>query len=160
MTRCNAMVDTSIRLHSFCYTHLPLSHIESIDLGNNEFTGSIPAEVGQWNRLEYLSVNNNNLQGQIPMNIGMLTSLKTLKVNSNMLTGVVPASISNMINLKSLQLYENDLSGVFPESVLQLQNLGKDSKTNICVFLSFEQKSCNSNTLLHSMKSITQKFYL
>ena len=49
-----------------------------LNLGGQELSGPIPAEIGNLTNLETLMLNDNNLSGNIPSSIGNLTQLKVL----------------------------------------------------------------------------------
>ena len=69
---------SSVYLLTYGYfLFISLFDLESIDLSDNQFHGSIPKAVGMLSRLEYLSFNNNKFSGQIPASIGLLSSLST-----------------------------------------------------------------------------------
>lgn len=64
--------------------------------------------------LTQLWLHGNQFTGSIPDNIGDLTSLKDLNLNSNQLVGLVPDSLANM-KLNILDLNNNLLMGPIPE---------------------------------------------
>ncbi|KAL6312224.1 hypothetical protein AAG906_020189 [Vitis piasezkii] len=55
----------------------------------NNFTGTIPASLGNISKLEWLSLGENNLHGIIPDEIGNL-NLQAISLNQNHLTGSIP----------------------------------------------------------------------
>ncbi|CBI20184.3 unnamed protein product, partial [Vitis vinifera] len=55
-----------------------LSHLRSLVLYRNHFSGFIPKEIGRLKMLELLDLRNNNLSGRIPAEIRMMPSLKHL----------------------------------------------------------------------------------
>ena len=59
----------TISLFFFCH---------EIDKGNNEFTGSIPTEVGLLTNLLYLDLSKNKFEGSIPSDFDSLTLLEYL----------------------------------------------------------------------------------
>ena len=93
---------------------------DSLDLSNNQLTGSIPPEIGNLTNLTWLLLHNNELTGSIPPEIGNLTNLEYLWLYSNQLTGEIPSEIGNMTNLEGLNLYDNQLTGEIPESICDL----------------------------------------
>lgn len=90
--------------------------VVSLDLANNNLTGSIPAEIGNLTALRYLGLNVNNLSGEIPPSIGNLTSLDYLYLSVNQLSGPIPAEIGNISTLRAIWLAENQLTGPIPSS--------------------------------------------
>lgn len=62
-----------------CLSHLIRSlffYLESLNLNDNKFSGTIPTVIGGLRSLEYLSIQGNDLVGQIPSEIGLLTILR------------------------------------------------------------------------------------
>lgn len=125
----------------------PRNSLKVLYLQNNEFTGPIPASLGNCSKLESLDLSFNYLNGTIPSSLGSLSNLrdlilwlnqlhglipeelmyiKTLKnliLDFNVLSGSIPSSLSNCTSLKWLSLSNNQLSGEIPSSFGQLTNL-------------------------------------
>ena len=105
---------------------------DSLDLGYNQLTGSIPPEIGNLTNLTYLNLRSNQLTGSIPPDIGYLTNLNFLYLGSNGLTGSIPSEIGNLTNLTHLDLSDNQLTGLIPESICDLTlNLSSNSSFRI-----------------------------
>ena len=60
---------------------------DTLNLSNNQLTGSIPPEIGNLTNLTYLRLDDNQLTGPIPPEIGNLTNMTYLNLESNQLTG-------------------------------------------------------------------------
>ncbi|KAH9803647.1 Leucine Rich Repeat family protein expressed [Citrus sinensis] len=67
-----------------------------------------------WPRLRTLNLGNNNFTGSLPMSIGTLTSLRSLNLRNNRLSGVIPTSFKNFSILEALDVGENELVGSIP----------------------------------------------
>ncbi|KAK7816646.1 receptor-like protein eix1, partial [Quercus suber] len=68
----------------------------TIDIGKNEFDGSIPKWIGhRLSSLMILSLHSNNFYGQIPDEICALTSLQILDLSHNKLFGSIPRCVNN-----------------------------------------------------------------
>jgi Leucine-rich repeat (LRR) protein len=52
----------------------------SIKTDKNEFSGSLPSQVGALTKLRWLEMDENNIVGSLPKEIGTLTNLITLVV--------------------------------------------------------------------------------
>ncbi len=91
-------------------------------VGNN-LVGTIPAEIGDLDALQYLTLAGNQLSGTIPVEIGSMTNLKYLLLFSNQLTGSIPSSIGDLSNLIWFYVDENQLSGEIPSTIGNLSNL-------------------------------------
>ncbi|KAJ8770242.1 hypothetical protein K2173_011778 [Erythroxylum novogranatense] len=99
------------------------SQLSGLALGDNYFTGSIPAGLNKLVSLSGLGMENNHLTGSIPSELGMLPSLQVLVLSENKLSGQVPSSIGNLSHLSWLDLSENHLEGNFPSSIGNCQSL-------------------------------------
>ncbi|KAK7814786.1 receptor-like protein eix2, partial [Quercus suber] len=72
------------------------SDMFTIDIGKNEFDGSIPKWIGhRLSSLMILSLHSNNFYGQIPDEICALTSLQILDLSHNKLFGSIPRCVNN-----------------------------------------------------------------
>ncbi|XP_054813092.1 receptor protein kinase TMK1-like [Prosopis cineraria] len=76
-------------------------------------TGSIDV-IASMTSLTQLWLHGNQFTGTIPQNIGNLTSLMDLNLNSNQLVGLIPESLADM-ELKNLVLNNNRLMGPIPK---------------------------------------------
>ena len=97
--------------------------VESLELGSNNLTGTIPAEIGDFPLLLNLILSSNQLTGSIPTTIGNLTSLNSFTLYNNQLTGSIPTEIGNLTRLYALSLHYNHLSGEIPSSITYLNDL-------------------------------------
>ncbi|KAM5565574.1 leucine-rich repeat receptor-like serine/threonine-protein kinase SKM1 [Rosa sericea] len=99
-----------------------LSHVEKIDLSNNQLHGQLPRDIfTSSNSLRHLNLSNNNLTGQIPH--GSLPGLETLDLCNNMISGKIPENIGLFSRLKFLDLGGNVLAGEIPNSMSNMSNL-------------------------------------
>src|SRR5450759_232282 len=71
--------------------------VTGIDLGGNNLTGTLPANLNTLTNLFDFYVYSNLLTGTIPALTG-LTNLENFDVDSNQLTGTIPA-LTNLTNL-------------------------------------------------------------
>ena len=95
-----------------------------LNLGGNQLSGSIPAELGNLSNLVLLILRDTNqLSGSIPAELGNLSNLIRLDLCSNQLSGSIPAELGNLSNLFSLCLGRNQLSGSIPAELGNLSNL-------------------------------------
>ena len=101
-------------------------HVARINLDNNNLSGSIPPEIGNFSCLEILVIGDSpNLTGSIPPEIGNLKSLKMLDLVRTGLNGSIPAEIGNLENLSNLNLSQNNFSGEIPPEIGKLSRLGR-----------------------------------
>jgi len=95
-----------------------------LKLQNNNLTGTIPTEIGNFSRIEGIDFFDNNIAGNIPTSIANLTSLIALSLSYNALSGGIPFTIGDLTNLEYLELFGNpNLNGVIPSDIGNLTNL-------------------------------------
>ncbi|KAI8533451.1 hypothetical protein RHMOL_Rhmol10G0011200 [Rhododendron molle] len=94
-----------------------------LDLGNNNFTGSIPSSMGQL-ALASLHLRNNHLSGEITWSLQKCTSLVVLDLSENEFTGSIPTWMGESLSsLRILTLRSNKMKGVIPPELCRLASL-------------------------------------
>nr|KJB45925.1 hypothetical protein B456_007G338400 [Gossypium raimondii] len=93
-----------------------LDSLESLDMTNNQLSGHLTDQLGQFKNLSYLSLAQNKISGPIPSSIGDLSSLKFFDISENQLNGRIPLSIGELSSLKLFDVSENQLNGVVLET--------------------------------------------
>ncbi|XP_057866236.2 receptor-like protein EIX1 [Cryptomeria japonica] len=101
---------------------LPPPSVVVLDLSENQFCASIPAEIGE-NKFSYLSLSHNNLSGSIPSTICEGLSMEILDFSYNSLTGKIPPSFVNCSCLEVLNLENNCLEGELPVELGNMTSL-------------------------------------
>ncbi|KAK2978084.1 hypothetical protein RJ640_001502 [Escallonia rubra] len=81
----------------------------------NEFTGSLPSQVGNLKNLGVLSISGNKLTGELPSALGDCQVLEYLDLHGNLLDGTIPSSLDQLKGIQQLDLSQNNLSGQIPE---------------------------------------------
>ncbi len=94
-----------------------------LNLGNNNLSGNLPADIGNLTGLLELTLDGNQIGGQIPVEIGNLLKLKYIQVHSNQLTGSIPSEIGLLTEVYNLNLAGNQLSGSIPPEIGQMESL-------------------------------------
>ncbi|KAJ0105641.1 hypothetical protein Patl1_19192 [Pistacia atlantica] len=114
-----------------------LSFLVNLDLGDNNFYGHLPNELGQlprlrgfsfhqyhlafslqFNNTRFLSLRGNNIKGNVSSEIGKLTNLKIFHMARKHLSGTIPwSSMGNISSLHSLSLTNNSLFGSLPDDI-------------------------------------------
>ena len=87
----------------------------------NDFTGTIPSQLGSLVKLERLVIGQNNFHGPLPTQLNNLVNLKELSIyhenSEGELNGKIPA-LSKLTHLESLDLEGNKFTGSIPSSFL------------------------------------------
>ena len=116
-------LDTAKPLSEWYGLTLTNNRVSSLNLGNNNLTGTLPVEIGNFSELTYLGLWSNTITGTIPAEIGNLSKLTELDLSPNTFTGTIPSEIGNLTNLEILWLNQNGLTGTIPQSFQNLVNL-------------------------------------
>ncbi|XP_021832109.1 receptor-like protein 12 [Prunus avium] len=87
-----------------------------IDFSCNEFSGSIPEEMGEFKSLYVLNLSCNAFTGEIPSSFGNMRVLESLDLSKNNLSGQIPPQLANLTFLSFLNLSNNQLVGRIPTS--------------------------------------------
>ncbi len=94
-----------------------LDRLVQLNLRSNELSGSIPDEIGNLTNLQWLFLHNNRLSGDFP-NLSRLSNLTRLWLSgSNNRIGAgngIPPWLNGMSNLQELNLWGNQLGGEIP----------------------------------------------
>eukprot|EP00984_Skeletonema_dohrnii_P010207 scaffold3982_cov72-Skeletonema_dohrnii-CCMP3373.AAC.1 len=65
----------------------------------NNFVGTIPAEIGQWTKIQNLWFADNLITGTIPTEIGSLAEMRSFLFYKNQISGTIPPEIGNLNKL-------------------------------------------------------------
>jgi len=99
------------------------ANLTTLLFDNNALTGTIPEELANLESLEKLSFSNNKLSGTFPWELLLLTKLKSLNFDHNVLTGTLPTEIALLTSLTHLSLYNNSFHGALPNEIGSMKNL-------------------------------------
>ncbi|KAG4122841.1 hypothetical protein ERO13_D11G291866v2 [Gossypium hirsutum] len=100
-----------------------IDSLEFLGLYNCKFSGSVPSTLGNLPNLKYLNLGSNSFTGLVPPTLGNLTKLHMLYLQSNYFTGVIPSELTNLTQLTDLILFGNMLQGSVPSSISRLEKL-------------------------------------
>ncbi|KAH0646749.1 hypothetical protein KY290_035358 [Solanum tuberosum] len=101
-------------------------YLKTVQIGGNQFNGSLPKSLGSGNwsfSLEYFIALQSGITGKIPTNISNFRNLEWLSLGENKLIGSIPPDLGNLKNLKRFSLEKNNLDGIIPTSLCNMENL-------------------------------------
>ena len=85
-------------------------------LQGNNFTGALPAELGQMTELTDLYVDQNaSMSGSIPHEIGNLKKLQRINISQSGIGGEIPAELGQCEELLQFMAFKCNLSGTLPD---------------------------------------------
>lgn len=84
--------------------------VTTLNLSNNNLSGSLPAEVRLLTKLRILDLSDNDFTG-VPAEIGQLSDLRVLDLSGNSITGL-PYEIGNLQQLERLDLSNTNYAHV------------------------------------------------
>ncbi|KAM5556655.1 hypothetical protein ABKV19_024171 [Rosa sericea] len=102
---------------------LNMPYLQHLTLGENEFSGQIPASLSNASQLQKLDFGRNNFAGQVPASFGKFPNLQRLSFEINNLgtnssndLGFI-TFLTNCSNLEGVSLSYNNFGGVLPSTV-------------------------------------------
>ncbi|KAK1265393.1 inactive leucine-rich repeat receptor-like protein kinase [Acorus gramineus] len=101
-----------------------LDGLRVVDLSSNALSGPIPDELfHKCGSLRSVSLANNAFEGELPPSLGSCAGLSYLNLSSNRISGPLPAGVWSLNGLRSLDLSENSFVGEIPSGIESLYNL-------------------------------------
>ena len=123
----NSLIDLDLLLTNFS-GELPasignLKSLQTLDLSNCQFSGSIPSSISNLKSLQTLDLSYCQFSGSIPSSISNLKSLQILDLSNCQFSRSIPTSLENLTQITSLSLHGNHFSGKIPNVFYNLRNL-------------------------------------
>ncbi|XP_061952059.1 cuscuta receptor 1-like isoform X2 [Populus nigra] len=111
-----------------------IQYLTGIDFSCNNFTGEIPPEIGNLNKIKALNLSHNNLTGPIPPTFSNLKEIESLDISYNKLDGEIPPRLIELFSLEFFSVAHNNLSGKTPARVAQFATFEESCyKENPCL---------------------------
>ncbi|KAK1395976.1 receptor-like protein kinase HAIKU2 [Heracleum sosnowskyi] len=98
-------------------------HFVNISLYGNKLTGSLPQMLGSWSDFEFIDVSENFLTGPIPPDMCKNGKMSELLILQNNFTGEIPENYARCRMLRRFRVSNNSLSGRVPSGIWGLPNL-------------------------------------
>ncbi|TAE29556.1 MAG: T9SS C-terminal target domain-containing protein [Candidatus Kapaibacterium sp.] len=89
-----------------------LTNLQTLDVGRNQLSGTVPSGIGNLRRLKFLALRNNQFTGEIPQGLATLDSLQTIFLDSNSFSGTLPAQFRQARSLQTLGLSFNRFTSI------------------------------------------------
>lgn len=86
-------------------------NLTTLNLANNNLSGSLPYSISGMVSLNYLNVSGNSLSQSIGDAFANHSALATIDLSHNNLSGDLPNSMSSLSNLSTLHVQNNQLTG-------------------------------------------------
>ncbi|KAI9401092.1 hypothetical protein POPTR_001G063900v4 [Populus trichocarpa] len=109
----------TIKNVSFPYKGSIIQYLTGIDFSCNNFTGEIPPEIGNLNKIKALNLSHNSLTGPIQSTFSNLKEIESLDLSYNKLDGEIPPRLIELFSLEFFSVTHNNLSGKTPARVAQ-----------------------------------------
>ncbi|GLT65960.1 hypothetical protein SLA2020_383560 [Shorea laevis] len=89
----------------------------NLSLYSNQLTGPLPQKMGSWAKFDFIDVSENFLSGPIPPDMCKQGTMTKLLMLQNRFTGEIPATYANCSSLQRFRVSNNSLSGTFPSGI-------------------------------------------
>lgn len=99
--------------------HTTYDNAEQLDVEENRFVSTIPAEIGRLTNLKSLLLRNNFFTGSLPSDLALLTNLEGFRVSDNTaLSGRPLDYIGSWPNLIYFNVIDTLVTGTIPETIV------------------------------------------
>lgn len=99
------------------------SSLESLLVGDTNFSGTIPSSISNLKSLKELGLDASGFSGDLPSSIGKLRSLNSLKFSGLDTVGLFPQWVTNLTSLEVLEFSHCGLYGTLPSSIGDIKKL-------------------------------------
>ncbi|KAM3760742.1 hypothetical protein ACB098_01G216100 [Castanea mollissima] len=155
--------------HLLCFKVNESKQLGFLNLEKNHLLGKILDCWKKWKKLEFLNLGNNNFTSSIPASIGSLTLLKSLRLHNNKLSGKLQSSLKNCEKLENIDVAENDFFGSIPSwlgnkcsslmiLILRSNNFHGHIPEEFCALTSLQILDLSHNKLSGSMPTCVKNF--
>ncbi|KAI3424576.1 Protein kinase domain-containing protein [Psidium guajava] len=107
-----------------------LTNIVSLQLFKNRFSGEVPTEFGEFQRLVNLSLYTNMLNGSLPQKIGSWAKFDYIDISENFFTGTIPPEMCKQGTMTQLLMLQNNFSGEIPGAYANCSSLTRFRVSN------------------------------
>ncbi|KAM3317360.1 hypothetical protein ACQJBY_035164 [Aegilops geniculata] len=138
-------------------TNMTVLSIINLSLRDNHLSGDFPLLLHKCPGLIFLDLGHNQFSGTLPAWIGeKLSSLSFLRLRSNMFHGHIPVELMKLVNLQYLDLAYNNISGSIPRFMLNCTGMMQTGfNTNGLQYAFSSGVSSDENELVDYTENIT-----
>ncbi|KAI3899372.1 hypothetical protein MKW92_037394 [Papaver armeniacum] len=98
-------------------------YLVNLSLYTNKFTGTLPQSLGSWSDFDFIDASTNSLSGPIPPNMCKNGKMTALLILENNFTGGIPDTYASCTSMNRFRVSNNSLTGVIPAGFWGLPNL-------------------------------------
>ncbi|XBH60264.1 hypothetical protein VPH35_114886 [Triticum aestivum] len=138
-------------------TNMTVLSIINLSLRDNHLSGDFPLLLHKCPGLIFLDLGHNQFSGTLPAWIGeKLSSLSFLRLRSNMFHGHIPVELTKLVHLQYLDLAYNNISGSIPRFMLNCTGMMQTGfNTNGLQYAFSSGVSSDENELVDYTENIT-----
>ena len=107
--------------------------LQSLNLAQNQLSGTIPTEIGLSTRLVWLRLQGNELSGTLPTDIEQLASLELINLGDNNFSGSYPDVLGRLPRLEMINLQNSGFTGRLPETFCEPTSLSGPFRRQVVV---------------------------
>jgi Leucine-rich repeat (LRR) protein len=100
----------------------PLTKLESLVMGGNDYNSNLPQELVTLPNLKYLYAEYSNVEGNLDF-VAQMPKIQQLWIDQNNIQGTIPASIGSSITLKSFSVTKCNIGGSLPPQIGDIASL-------------------------------------
>jgi len=106
--------------------------IHRLELGGNNFRGTIMTEFGLMTSLSWFALNNNDFTGAIPTELGNLVNMTRLSLQDTLIEGNLPSELGLMTKLENFAADKNSITGRAPQEICALRQMSLNMFVTDC----------------------------
>ena len=124
-----------------------IPYAQTVSMQWNEFTGSLPEDIGSMKHLIHLELHHNSFTGSFPTTWSNARNLQLLNIAENFLDGQLPSDMGNFRNIKGLYMYRNNFSGTLPPELSNSKTMRKYIQLRLLLHIVFVVVVAKCNTI-------------
>lgn len=86
------------------FIHRQMTLLKRFLVNNNQFSGSLPSEIGDATALSWIDIGSNAISSTIPAELGRLSDLRYFKASRNNFSGTIPSGLDGLTALEQFEI--------------------------------------------------------